>query len=104
MKDKSELLAAMSDATELLVAVGELARTLNDSLTSEALQHFTCRETNVVVTVLVRGGFVDEAVQALLGHASGDEDGDEHEELARFLNDGFEDAARELAHFYVGRL
>lgn len=66
-------------AALLVVAIHDMAEKLSDSYTScEQGPGFTCNEADALASVLAYSGHVEAAARWVLGHASGDDEGDQH--------------------------
>jgi hypothetical protein len=63
----------------LVVAIHDMAEKLNDrNMSYEQGPNFTCNEADALASVLAYSGHAEAAARWVLGHASGDDDGDQH--------------------------
>jgi hypothetical protein len=91
---------------ELLTGIAAMAETLDQS--EFAFAHLTCSEADSVVAVLAVAGHLRVAISLVIGHATDDEDGDQHyavhEAWVRYDNGGDRAEMLSLAHAYVAEL
>lgn len=74
---------------------------LSMSAAADSMGHFTCAETDDILSVLVLAGHVEAAERVLWGHMGSEEDGDRHMFIRTELETGSNIIAEQMCAAYV---
>lgn len=77
------------DLYKMAKAVDNMALAVGNSMFATA--HFTCEETDSILTVMALAGYEQLAADALMGHVTDEDHGDRH----RFIFDAVNEAVKE---------